>query len=491
MGVKLMFEVEVEWRRGHVAMIERDALGRRAATQNPTPRRATGPTRVELAAERRALEWLEAQPVPVVVASTAPRGRGSSVYVPVRASHVRVAPPDELPEAARLRKLASHRLDADRARKAKLSAAVVRAVARAHHWLVELLSHHRQVYPTDVPPQPRFRLVWLQDPPQDLITALRGLFQQMLGEQTDLPERRPPRSKAPVRLRGRRRKERPRTAPAVASNLGLDWTVFATVGGTPLSVLRCVDVATAFRDALVRSTDAPIALSSDAAASNRVALVPLPIVNRHQATVPLAGLALIWPRQLNLDARRAVLRCVARWERADGEGGLAVPMLAFGPGSWWRLERAGEVPPTPSLRPWTWCAPSLIWTTATPIALSLDPGSMSGTPQRRTQARRAAAQAIAASCTQLGLPRPHSVIVRLSSILPGSMDARFFPPFPEPAAAQRATLVHARIEFPHSVRGPVLLGEGSPYGLGLCRPLGAGRDATTRKATPMFDPWPF
>ena len=53
----------------------------------------------------------------------------------------------------------------------------------------------------------------------------------------------------------------------------------------------------------------------------------------------------------------------------------------------------------------------------------------------------------------------------------GSVPARAFPAFPpEGGHGPRRVLVHATVEFPRPVRGPLLLGAGRYFGLGLFRP---------------------
>ena len=50
------------------------------------------------------------------------------------------------------------------------------------------------------------------------------------------------------------------------------------------------------------------------------------------------------------------------------------------------------------------------------------------------------------------------------------MKARAYPAFPADPSKHQRVKVHARLEFPMPVAGPVLLGAGRYYGLGLCRP---------------------
>ena len=125
-----------------------------------------------------------------------------------------------------------------------------------------------------------------------------------------------------------------------------------------------------------------------------------------------------------------------------------------------------------SLRPRTWCGPSKRFVTATPIALDRHPGRLRSNHERA--AHKAAVEAqrtIADACERVGLPRPVSVEISLGPLLPGAQHVREFLPWPgRPGRTARAR-VHADIRFAHPVRGPVLLGAGRYFGLGLCLPI--------------------
>ena len=112
---------------------------------------------------------------------------------------------------------------------------------------------------------------------------------------------------------------------------------------------------------------------------------------------------------------------------------------------------------------------------ATPIALDRNPGNIrsnqGGTAQR---AAIEAQRSIADACERIGLPRPLSVEVSLSPLLPGVQPVRAFLPWPGRPGRVSRTRVHADIIFPEVVRGPVILGAGRFFGLGLCLPVPEG-----------------
>jgi CRISPR-associated protein Csb2 len=116
--------------------------------------------------------------------------------------------------------------------------------------------------------------------------------------------------------------------------------------------------------------------------------------------------------------------------------------------------------------------PARRFVTATPIALDRHPGNLRSNVERT--AHKAAVEAessIADTCERIGLPRPVNVSISLAPLLPGAQHVRQFAPWPpQPGRARRAR-VHAEIEFSEKVCGPVLIGAGRYFGLGLCLPI--------------------
>jgi CRISPR-associated protein Csb2 len=118
----------------------------------------------------------------------------------------------------------------------------------------------------------------------------------------------------------------------------------------------------------------------------------------------------------------------------------------------------------------------------TPIALDRFPGNLrSRQPLTREQAEAEASAAIAKACVHAGLADRAgdvAVTVRLDAPLvglpasPGGQRApglRRYPGYQTGSGVARAC-VHAEIEFPEPVQGPVLVGAGRYFGYGLCLP---------------------
>jgi CRISPR-associated protein Csb2 len=268
------------------------------------------------------------------------------------------------------------------------------------------------------------------------------------------------------------------------SVFGDEWIVFERIGGHRPLGSRGSDLAVALRRTMVEvngKENLPPVLSGHAASGERtseahIAFVPLPWVGDEHADGSVQGLALIAPRSIAPGEREVLLRLLARWERerGDEDDDYAVdlgtpsdcgrPLLV-------RFRRV-EVPAKAALSTARWCRPSRRFVTATPIALDRHPGNLRSNVER--SAHKAAAEAetsIADACERIDLPRPISVSVSSAPLLTGSQHVRQFAPWPPQPGKTRRALVHADIVFPKEVRGPVLIGAGRYFGLGLSLPI--------------------
>jgi CRISPR-associated protein Csb2 len=284
---------------------------------------------------------------------------------------------------------------------------------------------------------------------------------------------------------------RPEPAPAprpLVSLFGDDWIVFRRVrpkGTEPwFPSTRAIDFGRALRGALLThyGPNAPEILSGHAAKDApslrpHAAFLPLPFVGSEYADGTILGVALVLPRGASAEERRAVFRALGRWEASARRGDEELPelQLTFGRGGEFRMARVDDVASMSSLRPSTWCGASKTWASATPVALDRNPGDLrSSDPRREAAAYAEAEESVARACEHIGLPRPSRVTVLPAAPLAGAAKARQFPPFTT-GKIQRV-LVHATLSFADSVAGPVLLGAGRFFGLGLFRPL-RGSDA--------------
>jgi CRISPR-associated protein Csb2 len=286
--------------------------------------------------------------------------------------------------------------------------------------------------------------------------------------------------------------------PAVASSTPVphtvfsdEWIVLRRVGGPRFPSTRAVEVARRVRDALLTSygTDAPEILSGHRASgppSERphLACVPLPFVGHERADGSILGIALVLPRSATREERIAVYRALDAWGRKAPAGEDELPRfrVELGRGGVLLLARVEEGTTPSTLLAETWCANRVSrgnrsagetsWATATPIALDRNPGELrANDPQKEAAAYAEAEKSIAIASERIGLPRPAQVTVLPAAPLAGADKARQFPPFLAGKPPVQRVLVHAALTFDMPVQGPILVGAGRYFGLGLFRPL--------------------
>jgi CRISPR-associated protein Csb2 len=125
-----------------------------------------------------------------------------------------------------------------------------------------------------------------------------------------------------------------------------------------------------------------------------------------------------------------------------------------------------------TLDPMRWCSASTRFITATPIALDKNPGNLrSNQKSTAHKASLEAQQGIGDACYRVVGIRPSSVEVSLAPLLPGAQHVRDFLPWPGRPGRTPRVRVHADIRFAESVRGPLIVGAGRFFGLGLCLPV--------------------
>jgi len=277
-----------------------------------------------------------------------------------------------------------------------------------------------------------------------------------------------------------RRKVAPVEVPR--SVLDDDWIVLRRSGGPWLPATAAAAVSRSIRDALMKfaaEQPAPEVITGhaeDGGPSPRphLAIVPLPFVGHSRADGTVLGVALVLPRAAAVIDRYEVFRALAAWEseeRKEGEECPPLPVL-LGKAGVLQVQRHEDAAAQPALRAESWCGPARRWATATPIALDRNPGELRDrNPDRAARAAGEAAATIRQSCARLGLPAPVRVTVCPHALLAGAPEARHFPPFPQAAGKPRRVLTHAELEFDGEVRGPLILGAGRYFGLGLLEPV--------------------
>ena len=270
------------------------------------------------------------------------------------------------------------------------------------------------------------------------------------------------------------------TAPPHEPNTVGDWIVFEFAHDSrALPASRISELARAMRATILYYADDPIPEELSGHKPTRiptsiphVAFLPLPYVGFERADGRLLGIAISVPKALSDDGRRATFRAIGTWEREADKGQMELTMGSQGVVHISRLHGPAAMV---SLRPGVWQRPSRRWVSATPIALPKHPGKLGkGTPAARAKAWEQAEEAVRIACSHVGLPEPLTIEVSLNPFITGARNTTSFPVFSQKGMNGRPTrrqLVHASLLFKDTVAGPLMLGAGRFFGLGLMRPM--------------------
>lgn len=269
------------------------------------------------------------------------------------------------------------------------------------------------------------------------------------------------------------------SAPAV-SVFG-EWVVLRECVGENgrrlgLKLSKSEDITRAVRGALLSHAEGNIpAVLTGHDESGRplqrphVAYVPLADIGSRYASGTVLGVAILLPRSSEGDERRAVLRAIGRWERWE-HGGLR---LNLGRAGALQLERVIDNDPRKTLDPKWWTRPARRWASVTPVALDRNPGKLSSSdPKEASAAARSAEEIVMRACQRVGLPQPRWVEVIRRSLFDAAPPARNYMPFPRKSSNGTAfsrVCVHIEMCFEEPVAGPVIIGAGRYFGVGLCR----------------------
>jgi CRISPR-associated protein Csb2 len=234
--------------------------------------------------------------------------------------------------------------------------------------------------------------------------------------------------------------------------------VLRKVGGPGLPIESTLTLTNAVRRALqssVKDGEPGAQLIHGHNESTHCAIVALPFVEYEHADGHLMGIAIVLPRKVTSVERTTVLRACATVARngvhIDGIGDWEIDMDDF------YSEQ--------SLKARTWTEPSSHWSTVTPILLDRFPKKKGPTVQ----------EIVMQACRRIGLPAPIDIQHGPYSELRGVAPVPAFRLQRKPDERPRWG-VHARLRFGEKVRGPVLLGAGRYFGLGLLRPDRVNRE---------------
>jgi CRISPR-associated protein Csb2 len=239
-------------------------------------------------------------------------------------------------------------------------------------------------------------------------------------------------------------------APTAESNFD-EMLVVRCEEGRAVPLTATINLTSILRDAVLEKVgdNAPAVFHGHGEAPH-IAYITLPFVGRQYADGHILGLAAVLPRGLSRADRRAIIAAFGEIEK-----------LTLGALGNWQIKSVPQPTSVTTLDPETWTRPSKTWATVTPIVFDHFPRDREG---------RRATEILADSCTRIGLPVPTKVDLSGFSKFVGVPPVRDFrirrrdtdPPRPA---------THAVLHFDRPVRGPVILGAGRFFGLGLCRPF--------------------
>ncbi len=197
-----------------------------------------------------------------------------------------------------------------------------------------------------------------------------------------------------------------------------------------------------------------------------LALAALPDCDHRHADGHLMGLAVLTPRTASADDIDALEEALAA---------LPERVIRLGALGEWRLDFADAAQQTrlpAALRAGTWTRPACEWVSATPVVFGHRPRP--GNPAKDATA------VLARTCADVGLPAPEVVAVgpfaQCRGIPPASAFRGEHKLFRD--ASGPRFVAHVGLRFAVPVRGPVVLGAGRFFGMGLFRPLNSRRGAT-------------
>ncbi len=264
--------------------------------------------------------------------------------------------------------------------------------------------------------------------------------------------------------------------PIVESRFDSELLVLAKQEGPMLGLESTAALTAALRGYLLQSgEDKPEWFTGHSApgvpsTGGHMAILPLAFVGTEHADGHIMGLALAFPRPILAAERAECLR-----GRLFGPSGEDLePELLMGKLGVWTVRREERSLPPLTLRSATWCEPSSVWASVTPVVLDRHPKHDPRT--ERAQWREEVVTSIAQSCERQGLPKPDLIDVDKTSWHRGALRSHpgpnGMPWLPGKDGAPPRQQVHVLMQFPCEFQGPLLLGAGRFRGYGLCKPLG-------------------
>jgi CRISPR-associated protein Csb2 len=181
-----------------------------------------------------------------------------------------------------------------------------------------------------------------------------------------------------------------------------------------------------------------------------IALVPLAFVSAPRANGELLGAAVLLPNTLTREQRDVCWRAAAAVEKLEM------------PWGWWDVSVADAEEQRFALQPRTWSAATTVWSTVTPLVFDRYPKDPYGEEAQQT---------LREALSRVGLPEACEVDFHYNPWHLGVPKASAFSPAPARAGKPQRYHCHVRVRFSQPVSGPLVAGAGRYYGYGLFRGL--------------------
>jgi len=268
------------------------------------------------------------------------------------------------------------------------------------------------------------------------------------------------------------------------------WFVFRRRSGKPLPLSACLALTRSVRSALLSACDEPPKVLSGHGEGNKpldrthVAFLPMANAGYRHSDGELHGFAIVLPREISHADRQSIAKAIGRIQKVwrNVESGKVDEHLAFD----WQVEPASPADRIRALQPQRYQSRSRFWGTITPMVFG---HFLRKLDEPRTH------KIASDGCLAIGLPSPKSVFVSPTSYVSGVPQSYQFPslsatgkpvwvryrnqkftiPKRTPDGQAVRMRYHVAVEFDEPVDGPVILGAGRYYGMGLCVPLPESR----------------
>jgi CRISPR-associated protein Csb2 len=424
--------------------------------------------------ERQALEWLQTQPPPEVVASAGRPRTAPTVFVPPNDPQTgRVGDRRVLPafRSRQPRRFPAYRPDDPIVRvcwpDAVAGASIISALsalAADTSYLGHSASLVRCCFRTEPNPgkgeKPKRRIY-----PGRLAELER---EYMAGRRPNLGH------SVPVTIREQ--------CPSAQSVFSERWLVLEHVGGAMPDLRASALVARALHKAVMAGYERsglagaiPAVVSGHQAdgaplSEPHLGFTPLAFLGSRYADGTVFGFALISPRSNNLAADTAfqhALKAIMPWNDETSRRELTLERDDFN----LVFTLLGETPRR-SLDPAPYLRAAHTWATCTPVVLDRHL-KKTANEARQVEIEKLLRQA----CANIGLPEPERVVADKHSAVGGAPSANPSGHSPRwtrwslPRSLASRQLTHAILQFDSAVPGPIILGAGRFVGLGLCRGL--------------------